>query len=157
MLPQDVFEVVIRSTPLVSIDIILKNTTGEVLLGKRNNRPAKGNWFVPGGRVLKDEPLDLAFKRLIENELGLKEEVRSNFKGIYQHFYDDNFLGNTFTTHYVVLAYEVNFNGELTSLPEEQHSDYKWFTQDELLLNDHVHEHTKWYFQNDKQADKMFK
>lgn len=157
MLPQDVFEVVIRSTPLVSIDIILKNTTGEVLLGKRNNRPAKGNWFVPGGRVLKDEPLDLAFKRLIENELGLRGKVNSNFKGVYQHFYDDNFLGDTFTTHYVVLAYEVCFNGELSSLPEEQHSDYKWFTQDELLLNEKVHEHTKWYFQNDKQADKMFK
>jgi colanic acid biosynthesis protein WcaH len=156
MLPQDIFEVVIRSTPLVSIDIILKNTAGELLLGKRSNSPAQGNWFVPGGRVLKDEPLDLAFKRLIENELGLKEEVSSNFKGVYQHFYDDNFLGNTFTTHYVVLAYEVNFNGGLSSLPEEQHSDYKWFTQDELLLNEQVHEHTKWYFQSEKQADKMF-
>ena len=112
MLPQDIFEVVIRSTPLVSIDIILKNTIGEVLLGKRNNRPAKGNWFVPGGRVLKDEPLDVAFKRLIQNELALKEEVSSKFRGVYQHFYDDNFLGNNFATHYVVLAYEVNFNDE---------------------------------------------
>lgn len=157
MLTEDVFEVVIKSTPLVSIDIILKNTVGDVLLGKRNNRPAKGRWFVPGGRVLKDEPIDLAFKRLIENELGLKKEVSSNFKGIYQHFYDNNFFGNTSTTHYVVLAYEVNFNGSLLPLPEEQHSDYKWFTRGELLLNEQVHEHTKWYFQSNKQADKSFK
>ncbi|MFT6904700.1 MAG: colanic acid biosynthesis protein WcaH [Oleiphilaceae bacterium] len=156
MLPLEVFKTVIKSTPLVSIDFIVRNNDGDILFGKRTNRPVKGHWFVPGGRVLKDESFEHAFKRLIKAELGLTK-VQSKFKGIYQHFYDDNFSENEFTTHYIVLAYEIDFNGELSSLPVEQHSDYQWLTESELLVNESVHTHSKWYFQEDKQADLLFK
>ena len=54
------FATVVRSTPLISIDLIVENAHGEFLLGKRLNRPAQGYWFVPGGRVQKDEPLRAA-------------------------------------------------------------------------------------------------
>ena len=57
MLPLSTFKTVIASTPLISIDLVIKNNTGRILLGKRTNRPAQGFWFVPGGRVLKDEPV----------------------------------------------------------------------------------------------------
>ncbi|WP_188925660.1 NUDIX domain-containing protein [Shewanella algicola] len=61
----------IENTPLVSIDFVVYNQKGEVLLGKRNNRPAQGGWFVPGGRIKKDELMSAAFKRLAKNELGV--------------------------------------------------------------------------------------
>ena len=152
MLSLETFKTVIASTPLISIDLIVRNKCGEILLGKRTNRPAKGSWFVPGGRILKDEPFESAFKRLLKSELGINE-APSIFKGLYQHFYYDNFSEENFTTHYVVLAYEIEFSGELSSLPTEQHSDYQWFDEKELLLNESVHKHTKWYFQKNKQAD----
>ncbi len=41
---------VIKNAPLVSIDIIVKNKDGKILLGFRNNEPAKNTWFIPGGR-----------------------------------------------------------------------------------------------------------
>lgn len=156
MLPLETFKTVIESTPLISIDLIVSNNEGQILLGKRTNRPAKGYWFVPGGRVLKDESFELAFKRLIKAELGI-DQVASQFKGIYQHFYDDNFSEDAFSTHYVVLAYEINFYGELSSLPFEQHSNFQWLEEKELLTNETVHTHSKWYFQKDKQADLLFK
>ena len=71
MLPVDTFKTIIASTPLISIDLIIRNKNGDVLLGKRINRPAQGFWFVPGGRVLKDESFALAFKRLIKVELDM--------------------------------------------------------------------------------------
>ena len=40
---------VIKNAPLVSIDIIVKNKDGKILLGFRNNEPAKNTWFIPGG------------------------------------------------------------------------------------------------------------
>lgn len=146
------FKTIVKSTPLVSIDLIVRDCEGKVLLGKRTNRPAKGFWFVPGGRVLKDECFELAFKRLIKEELGIST-VKSNFKGIYQHFYDDNFSEDNFTTHYLVLAYEITFDGDLALLPLEQHSTYKWFSEKELVESEHVHEHSRWYLQENKQAD----
>lgn len=152
MLPLDTFKTIIESTPLVSIDLIVRNSEGKVLLGKRRNRPAQGYWFVPGGRILKDEPFITAFNRLIKVELGLKSS-EPKFRGVYQHFYDDNFSEDDFTTHYVVLAYEINVDERLSSLPVEQHSSYQWFSEDELLNNQQTHIHTKWYFQKSKQAD----
>ena len=152
MLPLDKFKAIIESTPLISIDLIVRNNEAKILLGKRLNRPAQGYWFVPGGRILKDEPFTTAFNRLVKEELGL-DDIESKFKGVYQHFYDDNFSEDKFTTHYVVLAHEVNFNEALSTLPLEQHSTYKWFSEDELLNNQQTHIHTKWYFQDSKQAD----
>jgi len=148
MLPINTFKTVVASTPLVSLDLIVRNLQGQVLLGKRINRPAKGYWFVPGGRVLKDESLNAAMSRLIKIELDVDVDVSNiNFKGIYQHFYENNFSEDDFTTHYIVLAYEIFLDEDLLSLPVEQHSEYNWFTENQLLTNKAVHEHTKWYFQ----------
>lgn len=154
MLPQDTFKTIVASTPLISIDLIVRDPQNNVLLGKRVNRPAQGYWFVPGGRVLKDESIDQTFIRLLKIELGI-DKVNAIFKGIFQHFYDDNFSEENFTTHYIVLAYEVIFNGDIASLPVAQHNDYRWFSEMTLLNHDDVHKHTKWYFQKDKQADNL--
>jgi colanic acid biosynthesis protein WcaH len=51
------------------------------------------------------------------------------------------------------LAYEITCNGDMTLLPDVQHNDYHWFSENLLLNNEYVHKHTKWYFQKDEQAD----
>jgi len=66
--------------------------------------------------VLKYESFDYAFKLLIQEELGLNS-VELKFKGIYEHFYGDNFSAHDFTAHYLVLADEITFNGDLALLP----------------------------------------
>lgn len=48
---------IIDKTPLIAIDLIIKNPDGDVLLGKKLNEPAKDKWFVPGGRILKNESI----------------------------------------------------------------------------------------------------
>lgn len=68
-LDQTTFSTIIACTPLVSIDLVVTNANGQVLLGQRLNRPAKNYWFVPGGRILKNESLAQAFKRLTRDEL----------------------------------------------------------------------------------------
>ena len=68
MLPLDTFKTVIKSTPLISLDLIVKNSEDKILLGKRLNRPAKNYCFVPGSRVLKDESLIIAFQMFIDNQ-----------------------------------------------------------------------------------------
>ncbi len=112
-LPDQVFKTVIQSTPLISIDLVVRNEKNEVLLGKRLNAPAKDYWFVPGGRIQKDESLDDAFKRLINEELGLNLNIKrleTNFLGVYEHFYDDNVFDELTSTHYIVLGYEIRWN-----------------------------------------------
>ena len=124
----------------------LSRCQGEYLLGYRTNQPAKNYWFVPGGRILKDESMDDAFVRLCKNELGLSaDRQKAKFLGPYEHFYQDYVFGDDVTTHYVVLGYEIVVDVEITALPNEQHNQYKWFTKGELLTCDYVHLHSKWY------------
>ncbi|URN97899.1 GDP-mannose mannosyl hydrolase [Leclercia adecarboxylata] len=146
-LSQEDFATVVRSTPLISIDLIVENERGEFLLGQRTNRPAQGYWFVPGGRVQKDETLENAFARLTEAELGLRLPMTAGqFYGVWQHFYDDNFSGSDFTTHYVVLGFRLKVNQADLRLPDAQHDDYRWQTADALLASDNVHDNSRAYF-----------
>ena len=48
MLNSDTFNLVVKNTPLVSIDLCII-CNGQILLGLRNNAPLKGVWFTPGG------------------------------------------------------------------------------------------------------------
>ena len=150
-LPLEAFKTIVQNTPLVSIDLVVRNTHSEVLLGKRLSQPAKGFWFVPGGRILKDELFKQAFRRLVFEELGVHHEIDdSHFLGSFEHHYPDVSSGSDFSIHYIVLAFELNLDLNLDELPEEQHNDYKCFSVAELLESDTVHEHTKWYFQQEK-------
>lgn len=154
MLPLETFKTVVASTPLVSIDLIVRDPQGRILLGQRNNRPAQGYWFVPGGRILKDETLQDALQRLLQMELGITTQPDTcSFLGVYQHFYPDNFSEASFSTHYVVLAYQLHITSAQLALPDVQHSAFLWLDVDTLLEHSKVHLHTKWYFQHNKQAD----
>jgi colanic acid biosynthesis protein WcaH len=150
-LPDETFKSVIQHTPLISIDLIVRNEQGEVLLGKRVNAPAKGYWFVPGGRVRKNETLDDAFIRLVREELGIESGVTradAKFLGVFEHFYDDCVFGGDVSTHYVVIGYELNDDNLLkNSVPILQHEIYEWWALNALLINNRVNNFSKKYFE----------
>jgi colanic acid biosynthesis protein WcaH len=56
MLDNQTFKTVINSTPLISIDLIVKKDN-KILLGKRINKPAQHHLFSIGGRVYKMKQL----------------------------------------------------------------------------------------------------
>lgn len=148
-LNENIFRTVIENTPLIAIDLIVKNTRGQVLLGRRVNEPAFDFWFVPGGRIFKDESLDVAFNRIVQDEIGLELKRSSvEFDKVYEHFYKNNVFNNDFSTHYIVLAHKMIIN-KLPTL-NIQHSEYSWFNIDELLNNNKVHKYTKDYFRGNK-------
>ncbi|EKO3611302.1 GDP-mannose mannosyl hydrolase [Vibrio metschnikovii] len=146
-LDKETFKTIVASTPLVSIDLIIRNSCNQVLLGLRTNRPAQGFWFVPGGRIGKDETFEQAFLRLTQLELGYPISLNdASFLGPYQHLYSDNFSGTDFSTHYVVLGYQLMLDLDLQTLPVEQHQNYQWWDEQELLNSEQVHRNTKAYF-----------
>ena len=139
------FKTVIDSVPLVSVDIILKKD-GKVLLGKRVNKPAKGFFFSPGGRVKKNESIANAMARIANYELNLELKFVPKFIGVFEHFYDDSNYESV-STHYLNLAFEYEVE-KAPDLPAEQHSQYRWFAIDELLASKQVHKYAKDYFRN---------
>ncbi len=147
MLDKTTFLSVIRHTPLVSIDLLARRRDGHILLGMRNNEPARGFWFVPGGRICKNETLADAFARLSENELGLKLDISTAVQaGIFEHLYDNNFaLEPGIGTHYVVLAYIVSVDADSLALPDDQHAQYRWVSPDDMATDDTIHRYSRNY------------
>ncbi len=150
-LPKHEYLAVVKSIPIATIDLIVRDNQDHVLLGWRKNRPAKDSWFVPGGRLFKNERMGDAFARICRTELGadfgLEQAV---FRGIFELFFDDNFAeADGIGTHNISLAYDLALDARLSAdiLRPEQHSDYKWFSMDELLEKPDVHPGTKAYFQ----------
>lgn len=143
MLEDKTFKTIIDSTPLVSIDILLKKND-KVLLGRRINKPAQGLFFSIGGRVLKNETINNAILRIVQNELNLELKYTPEFIGVFEHFYFDSIYENV-STHYVNIAYKYEIE-EALNPPTAQHSEYKWFSVSELLISEQVHIYTKDYF-----------
>lgn len=140
----------VRLTPLVSIDLIVKNNVGQILLGLRDNEPARDYWFVPGGRIGKGERIAAAFRRISAMELGREFTMHdARFLGVYEHIYEENFVRQPgFGTHYVVLSYELSLSAPLINLPADQHRDYQWLLPGQILGASDVHPYTKAYFES---------
>ena len=121
MLDFDTFLGVVNHTPLVAVDLVMVRGGQEVLLGLRNNRPAQGFWFVPGGRILKNE-----------------------------HFYPDSFAGSAaqvgVSTHYVVLGHVLHLSADF-AVPscDAQHAELRWWPLADALASELVHGFTKDY------------
>ncbi|MDQ2070143.1 GDP-mannose mannosyl hydrolase [Natronospira bacteriovora] len=143
------FRSVVAGTPLVSMDLVVRNRRDEILLGMRSNRPARGYWFVPGGRIMKGEHLDEAFRRLTGEELGVPcDRDRARFLGLFEHHYEDSVFGAEPSTHYVVLAHELELDTLPMELPDDQHSRYRWWSWQEALEAKDVHPYTRAYIES---------
>ena len=146
MLDDNTFKTVVDSTPLISIDLLVKKDN-KILLGKRVNKPAQGYFFSVGGRVYKNEAITDAITRIAINELNIELKSTPKFIGVFEHFYNDGIYDNV-STHYINLAYELNIDDKVFNLPNEQHNEYQWFSVKDLLKSEQVHKYTKSYFRN---------
>ncbi|HLO57442.1 MAG TPA: GDP-mannose mannosyl hydrolase [Bacteroidales bacterium] len=148
-LSREDFTGVIRNSPLIAIDLIVKNSRGEVLLGFRNNSPARNTWFVPGGRIRKNETIEKAFQRITGDELGqVLQLTDSQFYGIFEHFYpgENTFDEPGLDTHYINLAYEIRNFDETNLNLRHQHTGFRWMTVEQVLTDRGVHQNARLYF-----------
>ena len=144
MLSQQDFKQLIKNAPLFAIDLVVLNTQNQILLGKRVNEPAKDAWFVPGGRVFKNEPLTEAFSRISGAEIGLSLRYnQASLIGLFDHFYDNSVFGDDIATHYINATHLVRIENEKLSLPKLQHQAYRWIGLDEIEQDNTVHQYSK--------------
>jgi len=146
MLSEIDFKQVVQNAPLFAIDLVVMDDKNQILVGERLNAPAKGSWFVPGGRVYKNESLEDAFKRISKAELGFEvERNQAWLLGLYDHFYDDSFFSSQISTHYINATHVLKLSSKQLNLPKEQHNHYQWIAIDSLNVNNDVHQYSKMF------------
>lgn len=124
-IPDESWEAIVRNVPIVSVDLVVR-VDGGILLGKRQNEPAKGEWFVPGGTVFKNERLREAAHRVAREELGTDVEIEKRL-GTYEHFYETADVDTTDGKHYVATAFVVRPE-EGSVEPDDQHAELRVFS-----------------------------
>jgi len=140
------FKALVENAPLVAIDLLIERG-GKFLVGARKNRPAKGFLFVPGGRIHKGESITRALERISAQEIGIKLAIdRAEALGVTEHLYDESMFDEKTPTHYVVLPYKVAISEEETIRCDNQHSEMKWLSSQEILGNPNTHPNTRRYF-----------
>ncbi len=149
---EDIFRSIIQHAPLVSIDLLVERD-GRYLLGLRKNAPAQGYWFLPGGRIFKNERLAEAFTRIAAAELGLSLSIdEAEFVVVGEHLYAESMFDADISTHYIVLTYRLTLPPGAQVILDDQHEQVTWLTAGEIRANPQVHENVKMLFPETDQA-----
>jgi len=123
-IPPEEYRTIAQNVPIVSIDLLVHHKGG-IVLGKRQNEPAKDEWFVPGGTVLKGETLIDAVHRVAQEELG-SDVVVDGCLGTYEHFYDAAAIEGVESKQYLATPFIVT--PRMAPLePDEQHDSLRVF------------------------------
>lgn len=124
-IPDELYRQIHAMLPIACVDVLLKDGDS-FLLAKRNNEPAQGQWFFPGGRIFKGEKLEDAARRKIKEETGIDATIEKMLGVDETLFPEGPFNNSTHTINIVFLATPTNPQATVTL--DEQNSEYSWYT-----------------------------
>lgn len=141
--PDELYAKIVESMPLLCVDVILHNRVGShLVLVYRNQEPAKGKWWLVGGRLLKGEHLKHAVIRKCKEEVGIEVWQTPYFIGVYEQFFDSS--AQDVPAHTVNLVYAVEAKSSLTFVKLDSTSDeFKIVSYDEVLRDDSYDQYLK--------------
>lgn len=70
-LPDELFFYISRTTPLVNVDLLIKDENGRTLLSWRNDKHVGCGWHIPGGIVRFKEKLETRIRKTAKAEIGI--------------------------------------------------------------------------------------
>lgn len=94
------FRIMRKSFPFSCIDVIILDSSDNILLVRRSIPPYKGKWSLPGGIIRYGEKIEAAINRIIKKELGIEINIIKSigyFEKIYptRHDISHCFLART--------------------------------------------------------------
>jgi|TARA_B100000315_G_C14216962_1_gene424681 colanic acid biosynthesis protein WcaH len=126
MIPTEEYREILEKLAIPCVDVFVENDSGEVLMIKRDNEPAKGQWWLPGGRIFKRETIKDAAIRKIREEVGL-ELSDVAIVGAYETIFDEGPFGIETGTHSVNVLVKGSVKSFDTMKTNGDHSGAKFF------------------------------
>ena len=115
-LPTRLFNKMMKCLPIVSAEALIATDEGLLLL-KRNNKPVKGEWWFPGGRIRKGESPEEALRREAKEETNL-DLCDCKLINVYSRVFPER--------HDITIAYFCKIKPGRIVLNSE-HSEYAFF------------------------------
>lgn len=142
-IPAETFGDCLAHLPQVCVEVVVAHDDG-VVLARRTNEPAAGEWFWPGGRLYKGEQLDAAAERIAGEELGLAVTVERQL-GVHAHFWDTASVAGADSRHTVNVVFLVSPDSDLNITLDSQHSEWRVVRSLDPSLHDYVCEYMSVY------------
>lgn len=125
-LPEELFLFFSRNTPLVNVDLLIKNSMDQILLTWRNDKFYRG-WHIPGGIVRYKETFEKRINFVAKNELN--SSVKYNPVPIdINELFDQK---NDERGHFISLLFECHLVSQLDPKKKNEniipnHGEWKW-------------------------------
>ena len=116
--------------PVLCVDVVIIHQ-GKCLLLKRKNHPAKGKWWFPGGRMLKNETIEHAVKRKAAEEVNLQGQYLGILSIEETQFPQTGSM--LCDIHTVNICCKINSKRVLSIKVNEEHDGYVWVDRHEAV------------------------
>ena len=135
-IPEFEYKSILSSLPILCVDLLISNN-GKFLLLKRNTEPAKGEYWFPGGRLLKLESIKEACLRKAEEEVNLECDFE-NIISVEETIFRKNSSMSS-DIHTVNIVCKLTTNNIKKIKLDNLHSNFLWASfQDLCDLNLHA-------------------
>lgn len=135
LIPDSEYSLILKKMPVLCVDVLIIHA-GKCLLIKRENDPAKGQYWLPGGRVHKLESIENAAIRKAKEEtnlncqyIGIVSVEETIFKKEGQMITD---------VHTVNICCELHVPDTILLETDKYHSDFKWVDKQSSAYHDAI-------------------
>ena len=135
MISSDLYACIRSVMPIVCVDCLLV-VDSNVLLLKRSNSPAYGQWWFPGGRILHGEDITTASLRKLKEETSLEANFK-NILSVETSIFPDE---NIHTINICCILDALEPKHELDIAIDSLHADWCWIDADTLESAGRLHE-----------------
>ena len=116
MIPSHLYDQIVKLMPIAGVEALIVKE-GAFLFLRRRNDPAKGQWWLPGGRIRKGETLQDALFREVKEETGLSVSI-VRLINVYSRVFPER--------HDISIVYLCETREDKVALNSE-HSEYAFF------------------------------
>lgn len=124
-LPEEIFLFISRLTPMINVDLFIKDEKGRTLLAWRDDLLCGPGWHIPGGIIRFKERLETRIKKVMETEIGVEIEFDSKPIAINQIILDRDTRGHGISILYKCFL-PSNFIPKNKNLAETDVGYLKW-------------------------------
>ncbi len=128
LIPQALYNQILENVPIACVDVAVVSN-GCVLLVERRDAPAKGAWWVPGGRVLKGERMRETALRKAREEVGIDCHVGPIVHTAETIFPDGPGGIAVHSINSCFLVYPVEDGARARVRLDDHHSGWRWVSR----------------------------
>ena len=126
-LPQEAFYFVSQLTPMINVDLLIKNKLGQTLLTWREDKFYGPAWHIPGGIIRFKEKIEDRINKVAENELGCEVKFCTTPLDIREMMNKDRDIRG----HFISMLYSCEIVGNPDNLKRSldnnpQHGQWAW-------------------------------